>query len=153
MTSNTNLFLLLFGMTAYAVVLSILAVAGLEDVRTEIDDIKHELETHYKAPVTHLLPDAFGEESTIGTWYIDKSLRWTYVPIIVTEDLAELCPSDNHLANGCITEYRNRVTMVIKEFGIFAEQGCTVEIHEYYHLLGYEETEIPYCSLVTEFRT
>ena len=69
------------------------------------------------------------------------------ITVWITDDIEEQC---NHMGSDAC--YLDHGIITLNPFG-FAAKGCTVLNHEYYHILGYAENEIPYCPQPSqEFR-
>ena len=60
------------------------------------------------------------------------------MPVYLAEDIEYVC-GRNHV--GCVLDEG----IVISALDAYANLGCTVLTHEYFHILGYVEQEIPKC--------
>ncbi len=65
----------------------------------------------------------------------------------LTDDIETDCNNMNHI-NGCILD----IGIISSNPFAYTEKGCNVLTHEWFHLMGYEENEIPLCKQSQEFR-
>lgn len=98
------------------------------------------------APHPHI-PDAYGEEYILhGVWYVEErtsKIKWAPVITIEGKAIEEFCGSRHA---GCVIEYNNQVSIVVNDPFGFNIKGCNHLTHEYHHLAGYSEQEIPWCD-------
>ena len=53
---------------------------------------------------------------------------------------------------GCVMWINNEMAIVINDINQYDVKACTVQTHEFLHLMGFEENEMPGCIPSQEFR-
>ncbi len=53
---------------------------------------------------------------------------------------------------GCVLWINNEMAIIITDINQIDPKGCSVQTHEFFHIMGYEEWEIPDCIKSQEFR-
>jgi hypothetical protein len=71
-----------------------------------------------------------------------------YEPVIVwiTDDVDGVCEHDN--VNGCLSN----LGIITENPFRYDERGCNTLTHEWLHVMGLTEPELPYCVQNQEFR-
>ncbi len=54
---------------------------------------------------------------------------------------------------GCVMWINDEMALIVTSLYQEDVKGCTVQTHEFFHIMGYEEWEIPQCIKSQEFRT
>lgn len=76
----------------------------------------------------------------------DGEVGYTEYTVFLSTDVDEDCNRPH--SNGCIRD----VGIIVNNPWGYDPKGCTTLMHEWYHTMGYEENEIPYCVETQEFR-
>jgi len=106
---------------------------------------------------------AYGEESADGYWLvpdINNNYEYRYIPVYYVDEVF-YCEYKAYEARGCYVNKPSGEYIKIVESMEFdwANQGCTVHDHEFYHAMGYEHgigllsTTCPNPNSITEDNT
>lgn len=74
-------------------------------------------------------------------WYGYEDTGYFKAPIIY-----EIDQCNNRHAVACIMGDTNKYRIIISE--LYDPYGCTMRTHEWFHLMGFEEWEIPRCGTI-----
>ncbi len=77
------------------------------------------------------------------SWFGYADTGYTQYTTYESDNIAFDCKHNK--ANGCLIYKDGALAIVIMDINMKASKGCTVQTHEFYHLMGYEEWEIPKC--------
>ena len=85
------------------------------------------------------------------SWYGYADTGYYPYTIYESDDIEFDCKHNK--ANGCLAMVNGSIASIIMDINMKASKGCTVQTHEFFHLMNYEEDEIPRCQTASqEFR-
>ena len=84
------------------------------------------------------------------SWYGYADTGYYEYTIYESDDIGFDCKHNR--ANGCLMMVDGKIASVIEDITHYASRGCTVQTHEFFHLMNYLEDEIPKCIKSQEFR-
>ena len=85
-------------------------------------------------------------------WAGDIDAGYTEYVVFVTDELEMVC---NHAGKigACLAELEGEIVVITSNPFGYIPKGCNQLTHEWWHLMGYKEYEIPTCYPNQDFRT
>ena len=80
-------------------------------------------------------------------WAGDVETGYERVSVFLTNDPATDC-NRRDAPNGCVLD----VGIIVIDPHLYDPRGCTLLTHEWLHVMGLEERDLPYCPISQEFR-
>ena len=77
------------------------------------------------------------------SWFGYPDTGYTEYTTYTSDDIEFDCKHSK--ATGCLIYKDGSLAIVIMDINMKASKGCTVQTHEFFHLMGYEEWDIPRC--------
>ena len=86
----------------------------------------------------------------MSSWYGTADTGYYQYNIYESDDIHFDCKHNK--ATGCLMMVNGTISSVVMDINAYASKGCTIQTHEFFHLMNYEEWEIPKCEKSQEFR-
>jgi len=97
-----------------------------------------------------MIPILFFLTAFMTSWYGYADTGYYEYTIYESDDIGFDCKHNR--ANGCLMMVDGKIATIISSIETYASKGCTVQTHEFFHLMNYLELEIPQCIKSQEFR-
>ena len=87
----------------------------------------------------------------MSSWYGTADTGYFEYNIYESDDPTFDCK--HFKASGCLLMVNGTISSVVSDINAYASKGCTIQTHEFFHLMNYLEYEIPKCETKSqEFR-
>ena len=94
-----------------------------------------------------ILDDAYAQSISFFVYYYDIRGELKIAPVYEVSWYNIAVECDHVNAKGCLADISGITSIIIPSVYDYDIKGCTILTHEYYHLMGYKEAEIPRCEI------
>lgn len=78
-----------------------------------------------------------------SSWYGYPDTGYSQYTTYESDNIEFDCKHNKVL--GCVMWINNEMAIILADINQYDPKGCTVQTHEFMHIMGYEEWEIPRC--------